>query len=82
MKSKRWHELTDAEKAQRLTAGRDNRSFAERAEAASRQVEEDVSENETYEEFCARKDREQVDEDEQREVEASQLEDWKSWRRS
>lgn len=37
---------------------------------------------ETYAEFTARKDLEQAAEDEQREIEASQLEDWKSWKRS
>lgn len=36
---------------------------------------------ETYAEFCARKDREQAEEDERREVEASQREDYQSWRR-
>jgi hypothetical protein len=37
---------------------------------------------ETYAEFCARKDREQAEEDELREVEHSQRQDYKWWRTS
>ena len=37
---------------------------------------------ESFDGFCARKDREQAELDEQREVEASQLQDFKAWRQS
>ena len=42
----------------------------------------DEAEGESYAEFCARQDRERAEDEEQRAVEASQLADYHSWKRS
>ena len=42
----------------------------------------DIPEGETFDEFCNRKDQEQAEEDEQREVWASHAADVKAWRKS